>query len=83
MVNMSNTKAQLFAAYNEACADAHILRHTIKALRDDLCMAQQPTLLPQGKSSHTAYYDYVRTQRLAQRKQPVCTYKTFAQWSAA
>ena len=83
MVNMSNTKAQLFAAYTAACADAQAQLHTIRALRDDLAMAQSAPTLPAGKAPHVAYYDYVRECRVAQRDQRVCSYKSFAQWSAA
>ena len=83
MVNMSNTKAQLFAAYTAVCADARRLAHDNNELRGDLCMAQSAPTLPAGRAPHAAYYDYVRTQRLAQRGQRVCSYKTFTQWSAA
>lgn len=83
MITMSNTKAQLFAAYTAVCADAQAQLHTIKALREDLCMAQSAPVLPQGKAVHASYYDYVRSCRVAQRGQRVCTYKSFAQWSAA
>ena len=83
MVNMSNTKAQLFAAYTALDAEAVAQRHTICALRDDLAMAQSAPLLPHGKPTHAAYYDYVRSERTAQRGQRVCSYKTYTQWSAA
>lgn len=83
MITMSNTKAEILAAYNAVCADAQAQRHTIKALREDLYMAQQPPLLPPGKAAHSAYFDYVRNQRTLQRGRHVITYKTFAQWSAA
>lgn len=85
MISTRSTKAELFAAYNTACADAQAQRHTVRALRDDLAMAQQPSLLPATKAAHQSYYDYLRAQRMEakQRGQRVCTYKTFEQWRAA
>ena len=85
MITMSNTKAEILAAYTAVCADAQAQRHTIKALREDLCLAQNPPLLPTGKATHTAYYDYVRTCRntAKQRGLRVATYKTFSAWSAS
>lgn len=85
MITTKSTKAEILAAYHAVCADAQVQRHTIKSLREDLCMAQQQPLLPPGRAVHTSYYDYVRACRgeAKQRGDRVCSYKTFAQWSAA
>lgn len=84
-MTMSNTKAELLAAYTALCADAQAQRHAIKELREQLCMAQSAPTLPLGKATHTAYYAYVRQCRdvAKQRGLRVATYKTFDAWSAS
>ena len=83
MVNMSNTKAQLFAAYTVVSAEALAQAHTIRALRDDLAMAQ-PVLKPVSP----IYKDYLvalrDSNRIAfasgARHNP---FPSFATWRAA
>lgn len=83
MITARSTKAEILAAYTAVCADAQAQLHTIRALRDDLAMAQQPSLLPTGRATHQAYYDYLRTQRseAKQRGLRVTTYKTYDAWA--
>ena len=85
MISIRSTKTELVAHLAMLGQQLQAQRHTIKALREDLCMAQNQPLLPRGKATHTSYYDYVRQCRMEakQRGQRVVTYKTFAQWSAA
>ena len=83
MVNMSNTKAQLFAAYTAACADAQAQLHTIRALRDDLAMAQ-----PVSKPVAPIYKDYLVALRDSNRVAFAAgarhnPFPSFATWSAA
>lgn len=83
MITARSTKAEILAAYTAVCADAQAQLHTIRALRDDLAMAQQPSLLPAGKATHAAYFDYLRDCRndAKQRGLRVTTYKTFGAWA--
>lgn len=84
-ITSKSTKAQLLV--HIASQDAALLAqgHTIRALRDELSMAQSRPTLPLGRDTHAAYYRYVAEQRLVARTAGlrVCSYKTYAQWSAA
>ena len=62
MVNMSNTKAQLLAAYTTVVAESLAQGHTIRALRDELAMAQ-----PVSKPATPAYKDYLVALRDSNR----------------
>ena len=83
MVNMSNTKAQLFAAYTASVATELHQLHTIRALREDLCMAQ-----PVAKPASPIYKDYLVALRDSNRVAFAAgarhnPFPSFATWSAA
>lgn len=83
MITARSTKAELLA--HIAVQDSKLLAfgRVVQNLRDDLSMSKSAPVLPLGAPTHTAYFDYVRACRTQQRGQRVCTYKTYAQWSAA
>lgn len=84
-ITAKSTKAQLLSHIATQDADLLAQGHTIRALRDELSMARSQPALPLGRATHAAYYQYVAEQRLVARTAGlrVCSYKTFAQWSAA
>lgn len=79
-LTLKSSKAEIFAAYSAASAEVQAQRHAIKALREELAMAQSRPLLPQGRDLHAAYYVYVAQQRVEARN--VTAYKTFPDWCA-
>ena len=84
MITTRSTKPELLA--HIATLDAQLLAQgqAVRTLRDALSMAQSAPVLPAGRVSHAAYYDYVAAQRMAARTcgLRVSTYMTYAQWSA-
>lgn len=84
-VNTRSTKSALLVHIAFQGAALLAQGHTIRALRDELNMAQSRSALPTGRDAHVAYYAYVAEQRLVARTTGlrVVSYKTFAQWSAA
>lgn len=83
MFTMSNTKAQLFAAYTDAIADNLARGHTIRALRDELAMAQPVNAPAKGvidQDLRTRYYAYVNKCRASQSTH-VKSYLSLSAWS--
>lgn len=83
MVNMSNTKAQLLAAYTTVVAESLAQGHTIRALRDELAMAQPvnaPVKRAIDQDLRTRYYAYVNKCRASQTSH-VKSYLSLSAWS--
>ena len=83
MITARSTKAELVA--HIAVQDSKLLAfgRVVQNLRDDVAMSKSAPVLPLGKLDYSAYFNYVRECKVAQRGQRVCTYKSYVQWSAA